>query len=313
MSTANFQIVYDGPALANSEMDVHELGSSLIALNRLFSEADTVINEGRTEHRLKVRGSFKRGSFKIDFSSYQGLIERAQGLLASDGAQQIIAAGDLVGLVLMGGGGCYGLVRLLKWLRGLQPTKIIDDPEGGVRVYQGDKYIKVEDRVIKLFRDHKVRKAMEAAIAEPLKEGRVTDIGFTRDGGKTFESVNIQDRASFIAPPEEPADHHTFTYEANLSLVSLSFKEGNQWRVHDGSTNIGVYVEDQAFLDKVNSNEVSFSKGDVLRVRLRVEQDESPTGDLKNSYFIESVLDHRHPEFRGQSKMTFDQRDGSEE
>ncbi|WP_417483645.1 hypothetical protein [Maricaulis salignorans] len=308
MSATQFQVVFDGPALAKSEMDSHELGASLISLNHLFDEADSLLNNGRTTHRLKVRGSFKRGCFKIDFASDQKLIERVQELLGSSDVQSIIAAGDLVNYLIVGtGAGMVGLFGLVKWLAGQQPTKIIEDAEGGLRVYKGDKYIKTEDRVIELFRSYKVRKALESAIAAPLTPGRVTDIAFTKDGGKTFERATIDDRAAFIAPPEEPSAHHTFTYDANVSLVNVSFKEGNQWRVHDGTANIGVYVEDRAFLEKVDANEISFSKGDVLRVRLRIEQDESPTGDLKNAFFVEEVLDHRHPEFRGQSKMTFDQ------
>lgn len=309
MSATSFQVIFDGPALRSSEMDVRELSSALVALNRVFEEADTLLNGGRTEHSLKVKGSFKTGSFKIDFTSYQGLLDKAKDLLNSENASAVIAAGDLVYFLIFGalgvGGGSVGLIGLLKWLKGQRPTKIVDDPKGGFRIYKGDKYVKAEEAVIRLYHDYKVRKALEDAINGSLKEDKVEEVAFTGDGGKSFEVVEYDEQAYFLAPPEEPAELHTWTYETNVSLIRISFREGNKWSVFDGANTIGAYVEDQKFLDKVNNNEIAFSKGTILVVRIRLEQEETPSG-LKNTYFIEEVLDHRPPMYRGQTALKFD-------
>lgn len=302
MSSSQFRVVFDGPALKSNEMDVRELSAALVALNKLFEEADTLINGGRTEHSLKVRGSFKTGSFKIDFASYQGMLDRAKDLLLSDDAGAIISAHDLVQVVIFGSVGAYSLVRLLKWLGGLRPTKIIEDPDGGFRVYKGDKWVKAEEKVVQLYRDHKVRKALEAAITAPLSEGRVDAMAFTNDDGKNFELITI-DEASYFAAPEESAEQlETSRFETNVSLVRISFKEGNKWSVFDGANALSVYVEDQDFLERMNRSEVSFSKGDILRVRIRLEQSET-SGGLRNEYYVEKVLDHRPPASRAQLHM----------
>lgn len=303
MSRAEFQIVFDGPLLKEGEIDVRELSASLTAMGQLFEEADTLLNGDRTTHSLKVRGSFKTGSFKINLTSAQGIVERAKSILTGDEADAIIAAGDLVNYLIFGGvAGTVGLLGLLKWLKGQQPTKITDADDGTFVVYKGDKYLKIEEKVLKLYQDYKVRKAFEASIAEPLREDQIETVAFTRDGGETFVEANYVERAALGAMPEESTDLPSYTYQTNVSLVRLSFKEDNKWAVTDGKNSINASVEDEAFIRQINENEVSFSKGDILTVRMRIDQAETSTG-LKSEYAIEEVISHRKPLYRGQLRL----------
>ena len=79
-----------------------------------------------------------------------------------------------------------------------------------------------------------------------------------------------------------------------FSIVSLSFKQGNKWRLNDGRTTLNVTVVDDEFLRRVDHSEVAFSKGDILICDVRVETRERP-GGLHAEFFIERVIEHRKP------------------
>lgn len=299
MSTAQFNLVFDGPALEGGQMDVRELTAALTALNQLFEEADNLLNDGRTSHVLKVKGSFKKGSFKVFFATQQSIVDRAKTLLLSDDVAAVANAGALLSLLLLGAG---SLLALLKWLQGRKVTKIIATDDGSFAVYSGEQFLKTEEKVIKLWQDFKVRKAFEDAIAAPLKEGEIETLAITSDGGKTFVTVDVAEKSFFESIPEQRSPLPSYVYEANVSVVKLSFKETNKWTVFDGKNTINVRVEDAAFLKRVDESEASFSKGDILRVRMRIDQAETSTG-LKSEYAIEEVLEHRAPMFRGQLRL----------
>ena len=103
MSSASFQIVFEGnlkSGLPDHEIDVKELSGALAALGRLFETADDSLNEGRTRHTLKVKGSFKTGSFRIDFTSWQGLVQKAKDII---GSQSIVTSDELIDFLIFGG------------------------------------------------------------------------------------------------------------------------------------------------------------------------------------------------------------------
>ncbi len=83
--TASFQITYDGRALDNHEMDVRELAPALVAVADVLEEANALLNGGSTKISVNVRGSFKNGSFGIEFALYQDIIQQVMGWLSSQG------------------------------------------------------------------------------------------------------------------------------------------------------------------------------------------------------------------------------------
>jgi len=67
MSHATFQIIYDGPALENSTMDVKDLAPALLALGEAIEQANFSTNHQKASVVLNVRASFKTGCFGIEF------------------------------------------------------------------------------------------------------------------------------------------------------------------------------------------------------------------------------------------------------
>ncbi|WP_061165200.1 hypothetical protein [Caballeronia temeraria] len=61
-----FNVVYDGPALAEHRMDVRDLAPALVAIADLFTAANKELNGDSADVRVEVKGSFKAGSFELD-------------------------------------------------------------------------------------------------------------------------------------------------------------------------------------------------------------------------------------------------------
>lgn len=75
-----------------------------------------------------------------------------------------------------------------------------------------------------------------------------------------------------------------------LSIVTLSFKEDNKWRLSDGTAVFNVKISDGTFLQKVNEG-ASFAKGEMLRVSMVTRVSYTKEG-LKTEYEVVRVLEH---------------------
>jgi hypothetical protein len=201
------------------------------------------------------------------------------------------AAANLITLLTFGGGIPIGAIRLIRWLRGKRPTEIRRQPEGLAVVEIDGQTLEVDEPVVRLALDVNVRLALERVIADPLsKEGiESVEIGGT---GEHVERIEKSEAYFFLVPPDREAGIFETSYRGVFSIVSLSFKEGNKWRLHDGNSTLNVTVVDQSFLGSVDRNEVSFSKGDILICDVRVITRQEPKG-LRAEYFIERIIEHR--------------------
>ncbi len=151
----------------------------------------------------------------------------------------------------------------------------------------------------------KIRKSFEQ-IVSPIKTKGIDDCAFIIKEKKGNKIVQItKDEAHFFDtqdPSKEMLDAPA-TFTTNIKIINLSFNEHNKWYVNDGESNYYVTVEDQDFLSAIESNK-PFSKGDILRVKIRREQyyikDENK---LKTENFIESVVEHRQPPQSNQGRI----------
>jgi hypothetical protein len=70
MSHANFQIVYDVPALDNHEMDVNDLAPALLAIGGLMEEVGNALQGDKFKITVSVKGSFKTGCFGVEMVAH---------------------------------------------------------------------------------------------------------------------------------------------------------------------------------------------------------------------------------------------------
>lgn len=293
MSSTSFQVVYDGPALAGSTIDVRDLAPALLAFGDVIEQANMTLNNGQTSVALRVNSSFKSGCFGIDFSVVQSLVDQLAGLLKSE---TVVAAKELaeqLGFVYEAGAGAVlGLIGVLKWLRNRKITKVVLLDNGKARIeVDGDK-LEVEQRTIALLRNFKLRKALEDAIAKPLEKDGYESVAISHKPELGFIQVTKAERAYFVAPPPDLEELDDAVSTANLQLVNVAFKGDNKWRFFDGSTQFHAALTDEVFVHRVQSGEENFAAGDILSVKLRKRQ--WLEGDvMKAEHEVTEVLGHR--------------------
>ena len=135
MSSMSFQVVYDGPALAGSTIDVRELAPALLAFGDVIEQANITLNSGRASIALRVNASFKSGCFGIDFSVVQSLINQALALFKEPAVVNAKELAQQLGFVASGVYGAgVGVIKVIKWLKNRKIRKIVLLDNGLARI-----------------------------------------------------------------------------------------------------------------------------------------------------------------------------------
>lgn len=289
MSIAELQIVYDGPALETHEMEVRDLAPALLAIGDLFEAANNELNGSRAKIAVSVKGSFKTGCFAIDLQAVQSLASQVMDIFNSAPVTAALNIIGTLGFTLVGG---KGVIQTIQWLRGRTITSISQTEDGKTRIGVDADFIDVEEAVLKLFRSVAVRQALEGAISKPLQREGINYFA-VRENENDFVAISKEEAVFFIAPKDEQEEIISDEIrEANLQLVNISFREDNKWRFFDGSATFYAEISDEDFLQRVDSSDETFSKGDILKVMLH-EQSILSSGQLKRLHRIDKVLEHR--------------------
>lgn len=287
MSRATLKVAFDGPAIHDGTMDVRDLAPALLAIGQLCEEANRVLNGDRIQATVLVRSDFRRGSFEVNLDLVQSLVSQVRSFLAGEDAT---AAANLLAILGAGSTSVAGLFKVIKWLRGRRPNKLIVLDSGNVRMEIDGSSLETTREVVELYRDLAVRKAA-AAVTKPLEKAGIDVIEFSADSTDLAETITRDDAPSFMAPDPEEEQIVREECRAAYTIVSVSFKDGNKWRLHDGQNTINVTMADDDFLNKVNANEVVFAKGDILVCRVLMEQWRTTDG-LRTEYTVLEVVRH---------------------
>jgi hypothetical protein len=287
-NTAHFQIVYDGPALDSHEMDVNVLAPALLALSELLEEANQIINDGKAKVDIKVKGSFKSGSFGVDFSVLQSTFD----LLNLFNDSHVTGALNLVDLVALGATSGFCLFHVLKWLKGRPIEKVIKINDDTVEIYTQQESLEISINVLKLLTNFNIRRSIEKVVL-PLKKDGI-DLFYAKEKNKKAIEVKKSEVSYFDAPIPQEEILEDVELVTNVQLVNVAFQETNKWRFSDGTTSFFATVTDNEFIHRVQNDTETFAKNDILKVKLRKLQYESPTG-IRTEYYVQDVLEHRRP------------------
>ncbi|WP_423761755.1 hypothetical protein [Burkholderia sp. NLJ2] len=287
---SRFRVTYDGPALESSEMDVRELAPALLAIGDLLDASTRALCGDQVRPQVNVRGSFKTGSFGIDFTLATSLLGRMRDMLSGNESTALAnAVTILTALGIAAPRARKGLFAALKWLRGREIRQVRMHDHTAVLHVDGDA-LEIDLPVLTLLRDVRVRNATAQVLAPLAREGIVMFAAGTDT--EVIETVTRNEIAWFLAPEQADAlllDEHR---KMAFSIVSLAFKDDNTWRLYDGSSTIHAAITDTRFLSRVNNSQISFSKGDVLVCNVRMQQWQTSDG-AKTEYEVTDVLEHR--------------------
>lgn len=293
MSSTSFKVVYDGPAMAGSSIDVRELAPALLAFGDVIEQANITLNGGRASVSLRVNASFQSGCFGIDFSVVQSLIDQALALFKEPPLASAKELADYLGFVFGGVALAHGgVLKVIKWLRNRKISSVVLLDNGKARIEVDRDHIETERQVIELLRNFKLRQALQKAISEPLEREGFDSVAISANAEEGFIVIEKSDRQYFAAPPPDEEQLADEVAPANLQLVNVSFKDDNKWRFYDGSNSFFARIADESFLHKVQMGEKNFAAGDILNVMLRKRQWlEADT--MKSEFEVIQVVKHR--------------------
>ncbi len=289
------RIAYTGPALLDGEMDIRELAPALLAFGDLVEAIHQAIGI-KQEVRISLNAdSIRRGSFDLTmFLHPKTVLEQAKILAGMADESGLAALMDILGWAKDAG---KGIFSLLKFLGGRSPSKVEPTTDGSMMLIlpNGEKFVTSAD-VLKVYKDAKCREYIEAVVHPVERDGidgfeiRDPDVP---DNNKPIERVEKSDVPAFLAPHVEDATIETQEQEMFARLIAPNFADG-KWKFDSGEHPFFADILDKSFLKKVESGEMFFRRGDMLRVRFYIHQT-LHNGKLSNTYIITKVLGLQHP------------------
>lgn len=297
MARTKFNLVYDGPALREHRMDVRDLAPALLAMGELVDRANEIFNGTQTKVSVNVHASFKQGSFGIDLDLAQTLWQRVLDIANTGAVTSIKSVVELLGLVtgtfVVGKKSRAGLIQVIQWLRGRSIQKIEPIGDGNVRLWVSDEHLDIEEKVLRLLEDYRIRRELESLIVSPMASEGIDTFATADSKAKTiYVHVEQSDAHYFVAPPVREETLQQDTYTANLQVLNLAFKDDNKWRFTEGGSSFYATVLDNEFLKRVASNQEHFAKDDLLRAKVRRTQ-RMTTNGLVSEYEVIDVIEHR--------------------
>lgn len=284
-------------------MDVRRMAPSLLALADAFDLAHGQVGGGYAlPPVLQVRGH-AAGSFAVDLCLVEqeptgDLIDLAR---AADEAQTSTPAAVV-----------DAAFSAMRWtqLRGRKgPERAIEEvAPGRLRVHWPDGTRLDAPAAAEDLAASAEFNRLASLVFEPLGQDGVdsVDLG-SRSGSGEELTVRREDLPAFntVEPEDDLVSDNVRTVA--VRLVNLAFKEGNKWKVSDGTSIFWASLHDLGFLQRVTSSEEVFARDDILRVRLRDQQYRSGDGGFRVEHHIERVLEHRRALPPEQLPLTLDQ------
>lgn len=289
MSEAVFRLAYDGEAVSNGEMDVADLAPALLGMAQLLKAAARVIDGDNAEINVRLK-STREACFEVWLNLAVDGAKTGWAFLKTPDGQAAATLLQLLGFT--GIGSIVGAVTIIRWLAGRRP-QVVSVGGDKVRLEVDGDVLEVTDSVARLALDSGVRASLEKVVAEPLEKDGIDSVSLgDATGGATIEK---SEGPYFRALTGGVTDEFVSKYVKAFSIVTLSFKAGQKWRLSDGGSNRLVVMSDENFQAKVDSSQVAFAKGDILVCEVVETSRRTPSG-FKSEFEIVKVAEHRHPD-----------------
>lgn len=266
---------YQGPAVDDGTMNVYDAAANMVAFSNFVVAATHKLYGDDVQVTAEIT-AFKHASFGTD------LLFQVVGAAAA--ALPLLP--DIVSVATT----VKDSIELYRFLKGEEPTKVVHNDNHSVNVTNNSgNVIVVNTPALHLTLDRKAGEAAAQFIGEALSKPGVNQIEIASDGKALVQAT--KDEAQFYHPIGGEDTLTESVVRMGLVIESLSFKDGNKWKMWNGAESLGYAMEDEDFIGRVNNGE-AFRKGDILICNVRVKQTKS-NGALKLHRAITKVHDHK--------------------
>lgn len=308
-SRASAIIRFDGPALADHDMDVHDLAPSMLALGDLCKIANELFNGNAVNVRVVVRTDSEHKCFQLSFELVQSAYDAVAQLVSRadiKSAKEILEwIGILAGPVALG-----GLLALYKKIYGknkddgtpLPITSVEARSDGDSIIYQivGDgATINVSPEVHKLAQDPRTLPAVKKLVSPLQNDGYLT-IEF-ESAGKITEYFSRDDAERLISAPNNiivtKSDKELrSTIRTSVKVRRPAFEGGAAWTIIYKRA-IDAKFDDIQWLEDFQSGRIVFLPGWRLVVDLEEVVPINDRGEevARPSYSIKKVVGVERP------------------
>lgn len=296
-----FAVRYNGKAVESNEMNANELAISLLGLSNAIEDANSILNNSNLKIFVKVRASFRPGSFIVDIASFV-TPNVIQSCFTSGNIEVASNVTNILGFVIPGvcGVGAVGyktLIWLYKQTKGkkILTKKSLEEDNCEITVEGVDSPITVNVNIVKLYENKKMQQALENAVL-PLNNEDMSDITFLM-GEKIHEKISREERIYFqhvdtdSSDEKEDIDHFLVTqcnFEGKRTGWRLSFGDSSQTK--SKSYDFPVTILDEDFLHKVLRKEIIISNESTTVIEARYRKTTHKAERLTVSWEILEIL-----------------------
>lgn len=275
-------IRYDGPALADHEMDVQDLAPALLALAAIAKIANQKFNGDKAAIRVLVNADTEQKCFQLDLSLVQSWMDHAAVLIGKDNLATVDQIAKIIGLA---GPPCGGLFWLYKKLYGEKSPEATEgiifksDDATGLTVInvRGDgNQITVSNQTAAMAQDPRVLEHVKTVL-DPLKNPDYRDFSIHSGEDQLVEidreeARNIRESAVPLSATAA-TDDFVSVVDGQVEIVTAQFKGSAQWGLWwTGRTRL-MKIEDEAWLKSFQAgNEPEAKPGAWLDVTMQIVQ-----------------------------------------
>lgn len=247
-------LTYDGNALKEGRMGVHEVAKNIVAFSEFMTVAARSAYGDKVEATAEVAG-FKEGSFETDF--VLSVVGPATTLLSTLSPSHFW---DVI----------KSAFDLWRFLRGEPPASVAYNPNHVAVTNNYGEVNQFHVESLTIVMSPQGAEAVEKFVREPLRRSGVTSMKLRPREAKMSVQVTNDESEFFTAVAREDVLSDNLVPMV-VQVVGPEFEGGRKWRFTAGESSFTADIEDQDFLGKVNAGE-RFGKGDALEVEMRVVQ-----------------------------------------
>lgn len=258
----------------DSSVDANTLINVLTHYVTITERANQIIGDGAYRTRVRVK-AINKGSFEIACE------------VVSSWLQNLITM-ENIGFASTLACGVGSVFSLYKHFKG---EKINDTDADKVSKYTMKNRA---DVIVQVYNDPVVNEALRKSFETAMADTSVRGVTIIADGNKT-ETISEDEFPELVIPKEDihPHEQSVTDPSAQLSIISLSFNKGENWKFIYQGNKITTKLSDDGLQKAIDSG-ASFAKGDALRVELTIVQkwNEEYRAYVNDRYKVENVLEH---------------------